>query len=183
MDCSLPGDHLAAEEEFSSGENTFEENGEIISDSMGTALKDSKQRSVSVLAQKKLLPLKVGSIVLGKVTVVKSSSVGIEIFAGRNGNDRQVVYSSFASLPVRNVASGYVRNLGENFKIGDIVRAKVAMVSPVGIDLRTNEQDLGVIKAFCSKCRQSLNLFGRMLKCTNCGSSESRKISSEYVHP
>jgi len=181
MKHTIPGEFLAAEEEFESGANTFEENGNIFSDSVGKISEDKAQRTVSILKEKELLPLKVGSIVFGKVNLVRSSSVLVEIFAARSEKGRQVSRMTMASLPVRNVAQGYVKQLNEKFRIGDIIKAKVSMVSPYGIDLRTNEPELGVIRGYCTKCRTPLSVFGRMLKCTKCGSNETRKIASEYT--
>ncbi|MDD5163050.1 MAG: exosome complex RNA-binding protein Csl4 [Candidatus ainarchaeum sp.] len=180
MKCSLPGEFLATEEEFSKGENTFEENGDIFSDSIGKPSEDTKRKVISIAKAKVLAPIAVGSIVFGIVNLVRTNSVSIELSSLKSASERQVVGSSYAMLPVRNVSREYIENLKQEFKIGDFVKAKVSEAKPWGIDLRTNEAELGVIKAFCSKCRHPLQLSGRGLKCTSCGNSETRKLSSEY---
>jgi len=83
-------------------------------------------------------------------------------------------------LPIRNVSTRYVERLKDEFKIGDLIKAKVVKASSLGIDLATDDFSFGVVKAFCSKCRHPLQLFGQSLRCLNCGSSERRKVSSDY---
>ena len=180
MKCFFPGEVVAVEEEFSKGENTFEENGEILADSMGEAKEDAKRKTISVLKQKKIVPISLGATVFGVVSLVRANSVSIEISSLNSKIERQALGGSYAMLPVRNVSRDYIEDLKQEFKIGDFVKAKVAEAKPWGTDLRTNEDNLGVVKAFCSKCRHPLQLSGRGLKCTNCGNSETRKISSEY---
>jgi exosome complex component CSL4 len=82
---------------------------------------------------------------------------------------------------VSRVDTGFVKVLSEKFKIGDIVKARVDEIYPFGLELSTADPSLGVVKAFCAKCRQPLHLFGAMLKCLSCGATERRKISSDYV--
>jgi exosome complex component CSL4 len=178
--CFLPGEFLATEEEFSKGENTFEENGSIFSDSLGKPCEDNKLKVISIVKPRILAQLAIGSVIFGIVMLVRTNSVSIELSSLKTSSERQVIGSSFAMLPVRNVSREYVEDLKQEFKIGDFVKARVAEAKPWGIDLRTNEADLGVIKAFCSKCRHSLQLSGAGLKCTNCGNSETRKLSAEY---
>ena len=60
------------------------------------------------------------------------------------------------------------------------------------VDLSTKREDLGLVKAFCKKCRHTLIKIeekpktnrGRMpnnnLKCTFCGNKEHRKIAQDY---
>ncbi|HLD59288.1 MAG TPA: exosome complex RNA-binding protein Csl4 [archaeon] len=180
MKIFLPGDFLATEEEFSTGENTFEENGSILADSQGTLLEDKSMKTVSIAKTKKITPLKIGSIIIGIVSFVKTNSVSIEISPMKKGAERQMVGGSYAMLPVRNVAEGYVKDLHAEFKIGDIIKAKISELKPWGTDLRTNDRNLGVIKAFCGHCRHPLMLFGNSLKCTECGSTETRKLSDDY---
>jgi hypothetical protein len=49
------------------------------------------------------------------------------------------------------------------------------MSSPLAIDVATNEKGLGVIKAYCSKCRQEMQYSNEKLMCLNCGNIEERK--------
>jgi len=92
-----------------------------------------------------------------------------------------VINQRHAMLPIRNVSRQYVESLRDNFRIGDLIKAKIARAGPLGIDLTTAEPGLGVIKAFCTRCRHPLHLFGRTLKCLGCGHTERRKVSKDYL--
>ena len=177
----LPGDFLTTEEEFLPGKNTFSDDGTIYSDSSGEAVFNQKEKKVSVEKKREVLSLDIGSIVYARVMLVKKSAVLVDIIHAEKDNMERVISNSNASIPVRNVSRDYVKSLNDYFKIGDIVKAKVSFTSEYAIDLRTNEPDLGVVNAFCSKCRHSLHSFGSKLKCTSCGNTEQRKLSKDYV--
>ncbi len=178
---ALPGQLISTEEEFMPGKNTFEDNGEIFSGSTGLIEEDFKTKEISVKPASEPVKLRPGSIIFGKVDVVKDNSVLIEM---RNvyGMDKKVIAPSFAVIPVRNVSRDYVERLHDFFKVGDIVKAGVSKILPGNnIDLETNSPELGVVKAFCSRCRKPLHLFGSSLKCLSCGNTEGRKISKNYL--
>jgi exosome complex component CSL4 len=46
--------------------------------------------------------------------------------------------------------------------------------------LSTGDEDLGVIKAYCSRCMIGLMRKDGKLVCPNCSNTESRKLSSAY---
>lgn len=73
--------------------------------------------------------------------------------------------------------------MSDAFHIGDIVEAKIhEMLGLSYISLRTVEKDLGVIRALCTKCRNPMAKIGRnLVKCTNCGNIEKRKLSINYI--
>ncbi len=176
-----PGEFLSTEEEFIPGKNTFEENGEIFSGSTGLVVEDLKSKEISVKPSSEPVKIRPGSVIFGRVEVVKDSSVLVEM-QNVYGADKKVFTSSFAVLPVRNVSRDYVERLRDFFKVGDLVKARVAKILPGNnIDLETNSPDLGVVKAYCSRCRNPLQLFGSSLKCLKCGNTEGRKISKDYL--
>jgi len=178
----LPGDFLATEEEFAPGKNAFECRSNVCSTSIGVVQPNSKTKEISVKPYIELNPIKPGSIVLGKVGIVKENSVSITLCRTPDNKERQFFSSGNAMLPVRNVSREYVENLKECFKVGDIVKARVSKIlQGNNIDLETNLPDLGVVKAFCSRCRKPLHIFGTSLKCLNCGNSETRKIAKGYL--
>ncbi len=123
--------------------------------------------------------IKTGDVVFGEVGLIKSAFVSVNLIP--QPGSRTVIHQTIATLPVRNMSRGFVKDAQSCFRIGDIIKAKVATVNRYGVDLRTDEPDLGVIKSFCAKCRKPLHLFGRDLKCLKCGATEGRKASSEYL--
>lgn len=177
----LPGSKLATEEEYAPGKNAFEQDGNIYSDSVGKPSYDSKQKLASVTKTKPLHILERNCIVYGTVTLVKDNFVNVELLYAENADGRVVIPSSHAKLPVRNVSREFIKDLKQSFRIGDLIRAKIASASKLGIDLRTNEPELGIVKGYCANCRTALHRFGNVLKCTACGVAENRKIARDYL--
>ena len=178
----LPGEFLSTGEEFVPGRNAFDSGSNVYSNTIGFVQADNKTKEISVKPAVELHALKRGSIVLGRVGLVKENSVLIGLCKSPGSEERQILASGRAFLPVRNVSREYVENLSQCFKIGDIVKARVSEILPGNnIDLETNQPDFGVLKAFCSRCRKPLHLFGTSLRCINCGSSEERKIAKGYL--
>ncbi len=179
----VPGMFITVEEEFEAGKNTFEDkDGKIFSAKIGVIEFDEKNRNVSVKEQqKKCVPLDFGTIITGRVVLVKDSIAVISIEKAEKNGEKRIPLHSNAQLLISNVSHGFVKSLQNEFKIGDIVKAKVVGVTKYSIDLSTSFPELGVIKAFCSKCRHPLWLFGRQLKCTKCSAIEKRKISTDYL--
>jgi exosome complex component CSL4 len=178
----VPVEMLATAEEYVAGPNTFESNkGDILAVTVGQPLFDEGNREVDVKTEsRKVLPLETGSIVLGVVDFVKESAVIISLFDAEKRGIKRVLRETRAALMVSKVSREYIKDLHDFFKIGDIVKAKVIKLTPYSIDLATDSPDLGVVKAFCTKCKQPLHLFGGQLKCLACGHQDTRKFSKDY---
>lgn len=179
----VPGEFLATEEEFVPGFNTFgSEEGDVFSTSIGFSEFDNQAHRVNVNSVSGLRRLKVGDIVYGVVSLVKDSVVNVDLFDVVSPKGVRIVLDrKSAQIYVRNVSKDFIKSIRDCFKIGDIVKAKVFSVSPFGVDLRTNESDLGVVKAFSAETRLPLYLNGSKLVCLSSKTFESRKISSEYL--
>ena len=113
-------------------------------------------------------------------SLIKESSAVIEIFEAEKNGVPLVIPDTRATLMVSKVARGFVKDLKNEFRIGDIVKAKLIKLTPFSKDLATDFPEYGVIKAFCSNCKKPLHLFSGKLKCLSCGSLERRKISKDY---
>jgi len=168
----VPGEQIATEEEYMAGKNTYVKNGKIISRTLGTLNIDENTKEASVKG-KTVEELTYGDIVTGKVLMVKESSAVIELLSAE-GN-KQILGIKTAQLPIRNISNEYVTELKKIIKIGDIIRAKIVMSSPLAIDLNTKEKGLGVIKAYCSNCRKEMSFNNNQMVCLDCGSIEDRK--------
>jgi len=167
----MPGEALTTEEEFLAGKNTFVENGLIKSTTLGNANLDNATKEAWVDG-KSVNPLKEGDIAFGVVTNVKDNTVRVELKKAEG--DKRVTKRD-AQIPVRNISNEFVSRTRDFFRIGDIVKAKIASVSEYGIDLETKGKGLGVIKAYCSNCRHEMVSNQEKLRCLDCGSVESRK--------
>jgi len=174
----VPGDRLGVIEEFEPGPGTFVEGGTIYSLTTGRALMDILNKKVSVYPGIKAAGVpRVGSTVLGQVSEEQSKQAVIRIF---QVGDR--VLSGFFSglLHISDVSPRYVESMYDVCKAGDIVRARVISDKNRVFHLSTNDKDLGVVYAFCSRCGHVL-LFRRLrMRCPECGNTERRKPAQDY---
>ncbi|MEK6958791.1 MAG: exosome complex RNA-binding protein Csl4 [archaeon] len=175
----IPGEQIATEEEYAAGKNAYVEDGSVKSTSMGVATFNDVTKEVSVKGNA-VEGVRQGDIVLGKVVYVKESMVVIELKSSESG--RKILTPS-AHLAIRNVSTEFVKELDKMFKVGDIVRAKIAFSTPLITELLTNEKGLGVIKAYCSNCRDALSSSNGKLMCLSCGSVESRRWHEDELPP
>ncbi len=175
----LPGELVGTTEEFKSGEGTTISAGDIYSIATGNVIIDRKARVVSVRPNT-LTPniLKVGDIIYGKITDVRESGAMVEVAGIEGKEDREIVNVRSGDVHVSNVRDSYVKRLSDEFRLFDIIKARV--IDAERIRLTTAEDSLGVVKAYCSNCRGELVLDGKKLKCPVCNMTETRKISTEY---
>ena len=78
------------------------------------------------------------------------------------------------------IRRGYVKNVRDEYRIGDIIRAKIAAFQNGEFRLTTDGDDLGAIKAFCAKCRHPMKVESGLLQCEDCGAKDNRKITNDY---
>lgn len=175
------GSVVGIEEEFVSGHNTFvDDEGNIVAQVTGVLVKNESDRVLEVVSRRNLVPMQVGAEIIGSCVMVSPHAAVLEVLDARKGFSEVAVPNSTCAVPVSKCDSSFVKSVHDKFHAGDIVKARVATVSPWGVDASTQQPELGVLKAFCSKCRGELALAGRDLRCEACGTTESRKISSDY---
>lgn len=174
----VPGDSLGVIEEFTSGPGTYVEDGIIHSKITGCTLLDmlNKQVSVYPLIETATVPL-VGSVVVGIVSDVKSKNAVLTIF---QIGDKTLSGFFKGMLHISGVSNGYVDNMFNVCKSGDIMKAKVISTANRSFFLSTADKDLGVTHSLCSLCGADLEPGNRGLNCSKCGNIERRKISPDY---
>ena len=182
-DVVLPGSYLGSEEEYVPGSNVYADGeGNVYADSTGIPVFDQKHHSVSVQKPKEVKILEEGAIVTGIVSLVKDNVALVDMRHAEKNGQKLNIHMSMGVMAVFNVANMYVKSLSSMFRVGDIVKARVASVSRHTIDLETRSSpELGVIKAYCGRCRKPLKLFGETLKCAACSNEEGRKLSVDYL--
>ncbi|WP_297520594.1 exosome complex RNA-binding protein Csl4 [Thermococcus sp.] len=181
-DLVLPGDYLGVIEEYFPGDGVKEENGELYAVRAGRVVIDQERMEISVEPVTDTPPLpKVGDVVIGRVIEVKPQTAIVQIIRieGRE-NDREIATSKLAGIHISQVDEGYVDSMLNEFRIGDVVRARVISAEKSPIQLSTKGPDLGVIYALCTRCRTPLVRRGDKLVCPKCGHVETRKLSSMY---
>ena len=181
-DIVLPGDYLGIIEEFLPGEGIIEENGELYAARAGRVRINPEKIEISVEPLTDTPPLpQVGDVVIARVIEVKPQAAIVQLLKieGRKGY-REIATSKLAGIHISQVKEGYVESMSDEFKIGDIVRARVLTNEKSPVQLTTKGADLGVIYALCSSCRTPLVRRGNVLICPKCGRTEKRKLSTYY---
>lgn len=180
-DFVVPGDFLATAEEFVPGNGAYEENGKIYAANTGVVLVDARTKHISVFSRAAGVPtLKRGDIIIGRIEEVRDQNATVIIGRLRGREDRALPPPNVGSIHISQTDAGYVKDLSREFRVGDIVRAKVINANREPVQLSTVGEDLGVIVAFCSRCRSPLTRQGKKLVCDSCGNVEFRKIANDY---
>ncbi len=179
-DFVVPGDFLATTEEFVPGDGAYEDIGKIYSSTTGVVLVDARTKHVSVFSRILGPPtLKRGDVVIGRIEEVKDQSANILIGVLRGREDRELHFNS-GTVHISQTHTGYVKELREQFRPGDIIRAKVINARREPVQLATAGEELGVIVARCSQCREPLEREDKKLRCPSCGNVEFRKLANDY---
>jgi exosome complex component CSL4 len=120
---------------------------------------------------------KLSSTVLGQIGNAQSDNVLVRIF--KVGNKK--ISGEFGGiLHISDVSDRYVTSMNDVCKPGDIVRAKVISEKNRIFHLTTNDKNLGIIDAFCSRDGTLLEQDRYDLKCPKCGNIEKRKLAPDY---
>jgi exosome complex component CSL4 len=178
----LPGDLLGVSEEFIPGYGAYEEGGKVYSSIAGTAHLDFEGKKAYVDPHTDVPPIpKEGDIVICQVTGMRDKIAMVEILTIKKNPQRSLAVSPMARIYISQTSKRYVKDLNREFQTGDLVRARVGKGDRTPIELSTVGENLGVIKAYCSRCNHPLEKkSSKSLKCPNCDNVESRKIAADY---
>ena len=174
----LPGERLGVIEEFIPDAGTYVKDGVIYSKIVGRALLDLLNKRVSVypLTNGVVVP-KVATTVVGQIGNAQSDNVLVRIF--KIGHKK--LSGNFGGiLHISDVSDRYVNSMNDVCKTGDIVKAKVISEKNRIYHLSTNDNGLGILYAFCSRCGSLLEPQRYDLHCPKCGNIEKRKIAPDY---
>ncbi len=177
-----PGDVLAVIEEFLPNGAVYEtDDGRLISSVVGQAYFNIREHRLKVerALRHKPLVLSCGDIVYGEITSLRDSIAVLSISLIEGKGILPVPFTGI--IHVTRVSSSYVKNMFEVFRIGDVVRAKVASSAGPPYLLTTIGRELGVIYALCPSCVAPLVKKGSALICPVCRKTSKRKLSSRYV--
>jgi exosome complex component CSL4 len=175
----VPGDFIGTEEEYVPGSGTHVEGDKFYSALSGELTDEA--RTLSVSQKRTLAPLGVGVTIIGSIENIVEPIALIRIKQGSNsGEDRLGDNPDYSVLHASMIKRGYVKNVRDEYKIGDIIRAKIVDIRNGEMRLSTDSDSLGAIKAFCAKCRHAMKLSVGGLECESCGAKDNRKIASDY---
>ena len=171
----VPGDFLAASEEYVSAEGTVEGANGIFAATVGNAVLDPSTHKASVQPVKAARPLRAGDLVYGLVQDVYDT-VSLVEFAPEKVDGRTPGFDNrMAYVRISEVKQGYVEHFGDWLRIGDYVKARVLEVAKLGTYLTIKDAELGVVRAMCSRCKVDLVLNEGAGNCPQCGRTEQRK--------
>ena len=174
----VPGERLGVIEEFIPDSGTYVKDGVIYSKIVGRSLLDLLNKRVSVypLVNGELVP-KVSTTVVGQIGNAQSDNVLVRIFKIEN---KRLSGEFSGILHISDVSDRYIDSMNDVCKPGDIVRAKVISGKNRIFHLSTNDKNLGIVYAFCSRCGNLLEPQRYELHCPKCGNTENRKIAPDY---
>lgn len=181
-DFVLPGDALGVTEEYVPAEWTYEDEGKIRSLVAGTVSVDQKSKQISIIPKTSSPSLlKTGTVIFGQISEVRGQRALIKI-EGIKDIKRGLTTSFSGGIHISQAQKGYVSKLTDEFRIGDLIEAKVTKIIGLdNVDLTTAENELGVIKAMCTNCRHYMKKLSKNeVICPNCGRKERRNLSSDY---
>lgn len=164
----LPGENVGSEEEFIPGKGVMVKDGELIAISGGPLQKENQ--TVAVERAKEFL--RPGDVALGRVEEIYEKQALIRLASSKP------FFPMYGRLKIENMAPFYVRDIRQDvFKKGDIVVVKVIGRLVDGTyDLSMRDADLGVVQAYCGRCRHRMKRTGRAFFCNHCIHLEKRKV-------
>lgn len=178
---TAPGTPLAYSEEFLPGHGTYDDGEHIRAAVFGTQSVDTQTMTIQVQPESKGVPsVEQGDIVVGRISYVKESLASVEILVVRGKEGRSLLQNVEGTLHVSKIDNRYIKDVVEEFHVGDVIRAKVIGLRG-GPQLATDKPDLGVIKAFSrDDPTRALEKRGNDLVDPEDGHKERRKVASDY---
>ena len=181
MPMKSPGEFLGTEEEYVPGYGSYQDGSFIHASLLGDLTVDKETRMNIGTPCNVPIGIKPGMVVYGRVEEIFEPVALIRAQPIQTGRERQVIDQFYCVLHVSRVKMGYARSIKDEVRIGDIIKAVVDEISNNEIYLSTKRGGMGVIKAFCTRCRAPLLLAeGQMLTCDHCENRENRKLGSPY---
>jgi exosome complex component CSL4 len=175
----FPGEAIGVIEEYKPGFGTINDDGTIRATVPGVVGINNDQRIITVIPKAKTPNvITEGDIVIATITDIRESNARVEIVAAEKSLDEEIVNNGNAEIYISNIKDGFAKTVADEFSINDIVRAKVIDSSKIG--LSTVDSHLGVLKAYCAKCKTDLVRNENILICPHCGNREHRKLAEGY---
>ncbi|MEM0372419.1 MAG: exosome complex RNA-binding protein Csl4 [archaeon] len=177
----VPGELLGNSVEYLPGFGTYAKDDDVLSSNIGEPVLDAKNHLARLNVRTRVAKLQgVGTITLGKVAEVTENSAMVDLMPVRVNGVDYAVNGITAVLRVSDVKNSYVETMHSEFRVGDIIKARITGVSKHTVSLSTDGKSLGVVKASCARCRTTLERDGVKLRCPACGFIESRKLADCY---
>ena len=165
-----PGQLIATSEEAQPARGTVEENGNIYAALVGENKMHGGMASIANPRTPRMLQR--GDLIYASVADVFDQVALLEFKPAEkhvvSGEDRAFL----RIMEVQERSKGYVESFYDFIRIGDVLKAKIIEVTPLGVYATIAAPGLGVIRAYCGVCRKELS---EKLECAECGRRERRK--------
>ena len=171
----LPGEHVSSYEEAEPGENCYAENDEVYSSAMGESATEEGKATVRGKGRVLESP-RVGMDVYCVITKTSLNKAVVECIPASEVEGKGRGLEVGAVLLVTAIRRGYVPDIRQEVKIGDIIKARVQSVEKTGVEISMFPPECGVVAIFCPRCRQAMDLKDEIFICS-CGWKERRKIA------
>ncbi len=167
----LPGEKIAAIEEYEAGDNAFDDGDMVRAATVGEKDIDKASRTANIKNPKLLSIPKVGDIIIGTVAAVMSSmiAVSIDYINGKPTTSKVECVCATRNLRIRNIAL-----------VNDIVTLKILNHLNGTIHAGISEPNLGILFTKCRKCGGKVVPMRDAIKCTDCAWIDERKLSSNF---
>jgi len=177
-----PGTLLGTEEEYNAGQGTYTEGSRIFAAVLGTL--DDSDRNLRVIQGGSLVSPPVGAIVIGRIEVIVEPIAVVSIHEISHADKmRYAITGENFILRAQNIKQGYVKNVRDEFRIGDIIRAKIVEIKNGEYQISTDGPDLGCVRAYCSNPRSRFPLVktNMGLVCEYNDNKENRKTAADFL--
>ncbi|MFH0927133.1 MAG: exosome complex RNA-binding protein Csl4 [Candidatus Micrarchaeota archaeon] len=177
-----PGALLGTEEEYVAGDGTYTDGSKIYASVLGEL--DDSERTLSVKQKGTVSAPRVGAVVIGRIEMVVDPIAVVSVHEIVDGSGaRYPISGENFILRVQNIRQGYVKNIKDEMRIGDIIRAKIVEIKDGECQLSTDGPELGCIRAFCSnpRARYPLVKTNAGFVCAQTEAKENRKAAPDYL--
>ncbi len=175
----LPGEKLGVVEEFQPGEGTYEEDGNVLAAQIGKQHVDTVNHRVEVRSPptKGLLLPKKGDVVTAQVVDQRKDNAFVKILGIEGHPFFSVAFNGM--LHIAQTGRERYDSMEDVARVGDIIKGQI-INDWTPRELNVGYRELGVIRAYCSNCGETLRLAAGYLWCPACRNREQRKIADSY---
>ena len=168
----LPGDKIAIIEEYGLGNNTYNDDEIVRSTVIGDSDVNKKEHTVNVKNLKTTSYPQSDDIVIGTVEAVMGSMfvVLVKYINSKPVKSQVECICSTVNIRKRNIAL-----------VKDLVKIKILGELNGAIHGTINGSDLGVLFTKCRKCGNDVKPLRDIIKCIECGWTDDRKLSSDFL--
>ena len=168
----LPGDRIAITEECGAGNNACDDGHIVRATVVGESEVDKKEHLVNVKNHKSTSIPEKGDVIIGTVEAVMGSMIAVLINYINSKPVKSQVECICATRSIRKKNVALVK---------DLVKLKIIGHLNGAIHATMQDPELGVLFTKCRKCGMNVKPLRDIIKCVECGWTDDRKLSSDFL--